>query len=214
MKVSLLILPVLLSLQNGTDKHYPRGCYMSFAEIKNKMPGIGCNLKIEKRGEDAKLWLGGNDFKMVPADKCISKAKIQNQVWAYSNDTVLFVNCRLLNIQSRDEPATNSYSQVLTYGRYLAFYSYYLSQEVKIAGALGGAVGTAIAAGNSKEPLKKELHVIDMQTAKLFWVDSAFIAKTLEGLPELYGKFTQKEMFANDAEVQLNYLKLVNNARP
>ena len=58
--------------------------------------------------------------------------------------------------------------------------------------------------------LGKELQVIDIKTAKLFWVDSAFVTKALRDFPRLAQKF--KDEKASLDAVQLEYLQLANEA--
>ncbi len=203
----LFVFLTMLHPQSNTGNPFPAGCYMSFAEIQTKAPSVQCSLKIDKRETDAKVWLGGNDFRLTCADKCISNAKIRSTVWAYSNGSDLYINCMKLKKDSQP-----SFAQIITYGRYLAFYRNRLSDKVQDAMILGGVVGGAIATGASEKPVEQDLFVIDTKTAKLFWVDSNYMTKILKEKPELYNEFIHNGAKANDDAIQLQYIRLLNQA--
>jgi hypothetical protein len=185
------------------NENFPRGCYMNLEELKSRNPSIHCPLQVKGRDDDTdKVWIWAEDFRLVSKNKCLTKTQINNEVWAYSNDTFLYLNCKAVKLQS-------GYTRVLTNGRFLAFYENWVSLAM---GLPGGFIVGAIVAGTVTKPTGRYLQVIDLKTSMRYLVDSSYIEKTLKDFPALHEKFS-KEGRPNDSDVHIGYLQEVNEAQ-
>jgi hypothetical protein len=67
----------VISFGQATD--YPKGVYMSFAEILSKSPSVSVELEIERRTKGDIKMNGGNDYKLFKSDKSIKKKRLSSK---------------------------------------------------------------------------------------------------------------------------------------
>lgn len=179
---------------------YPKGCYMSLDELKVKHPSIVCTLLVKSVFDDSdKVWIWAEDYHLVSKNKCLTAGEVQNKVFAYSNDTALYISLKAVKLYS-------GYSRVLTKGRYLAFYVNTPSPGI---GSMFGFVGAAIEASMRANDSKKSLHVVDLNDGTRYVVDSSYIEKQLKSLPALHENFLT-ESNPNNYNTQIRYLQELN----
>lgn len=202
MRLFILSAVLLLSpWQNASNQYFPQGCYMSFAEMRNRTPSLHCTLQVEERDPDAKTLLGGNDFQISGGGKCISKKEIKDEMWAYSDGAKMYVNCK--RFRHRD-----AYALALTCGRFIAFYENGTESGMNAAGA-GGVIGYGLAETFGKGAIDRALNLIDLKTSKLFLLDRPFLTHTLDSFPDLQEKY-QKEPGNDRDSIMLRYVKLID----
>ena len=78
--VLLLISPNLFA--QSQDLSYPKGIYLSVEEINAEKPSIVKELKVEKRTIGEIKMSGGNDYRLAPLDKSVSKKEIKKKFLA------------------------------------------------------------------------------------------------------------------------------------
>jgi hypothetical protein len=210
----LFFLIVLLAQFDQPDRvrnPYPHGCYMSFSELQSKEPSLKCKLRVSERKIGLKVILAGNDFTLSPDEKCISRGRIENDMWAYSDMSGLYINCNQLKIEKQ-----LGYSRAISYGRYLAFNKNGVrgifnipTANVPLPVELPPLVPAALGITGSEDQIKKYLFVIDMNTGKLFWVDSAYLSENLKDYPTLYASFQKERFIDKRPDLQLKYIQLM-----
>jgi hypothetical protein len=206
-KILLLILPCFIL----HGQNFPKGAYMSFNEVRQKSPSSQCELIIKESGVDVNNKAGINDYQLAAPSRCISKSAIRKEMWAYSDGNSLYFNCRHLRKDA-------AYTKVLTFGRFLAFYENENSGEKaaitaigSVLGPPGAMVGYAIGYAFENQEPGRYLNVIDMDSAKLFYLDSAFLSVKLKDYPALYENF-KSDLYAGNEEQQLMYVESMNKA--
>jgi hypothetical protein len=205
MKTTIFIFVIffLIGLKaNSQTNHFPKGAYMNFDEIVSKKPSKQVDLKIIKRTmKDIKMY-GGNDYKLLSADKSVSKKTIKQRIWAYSLGDTLYLNCYQFNVQKW-------YADLISDGKYLVFeggLSEYLFEQDKqlrmdkYYGAWGGPGQLATF---------RFLYVIDKNTQKVITITSKKMQEFLKERNDLLTQFNN-ESKKDDDQVLIKYLKLLN----
>jgi hypothetical protein len=182
---------------------FPKGLYMSLDEVKKRTPSLKCSVIVEEQSEEVKVWMETNDYKLLPEGKCISQHKLKKKVWAYSDGEQLYINCRIVKLQSW-------YAKILTAGRFLAFYENRVSQNIKDAAVLGGLIGAHVAINSTQKPIDRYLQVIDLKESMRYFVDSVFVKRALAEHLELLQKF-ETEVDKNSHKTLLAYLQMIND---
>ncbi len=189
----------------GQQQNYPKGVYMNFNEIVNKMPSQQLDLDVIKRTKSNIKMVGGNDYKLISKDKSVKNKFIKQKIWAYSLGDTLFLNCFQYKVQPW-------YSCIISDGDYLVFRGG-LSQNSKEQkkqmqmGFYFGAIGGAIA--GAKLALLRFLYVIDKNTNEISTVSPGSLREILEGNDKLLDQYNNETDKESESTL-LKYIKLVN----
>jgi len=206
MKKAILILSLaLISSYAISQDQYPKGCYMSFEEIKVKTPSSNCYVKIKKRSDSDIAMSGGNDYKLISLNKTMKKKVLKKDIFAYSDGDSLFINCLPYLLQIW-------YAKILSDGKYFVFIAgipmdkTMQSPEMQ-TGMSFGAVGGAFAGASLA--MQRYLYVLEKKTNQVKMIDFTLMKKILMEYPELLEKF-ENEKRNQLMSTQVEYLKKVN----
>lgn len=191
---------------------YPKGVYMSFDEIKTKEPSFELNLLIEKRSEGDIRMHGGNDYKLLSEDKDVTKSFLKKDIVAYSDGDTLYLNCRHFEAQSW-------YTKLLYNGDKYLIYKAALSSKRKVFDAqidnsdllnlpfggaiIGGIRGAVLATARC-------LYVFDKEDNKVIPIYAESLKNLLSIDGELLFQFSVIEENQNDEDIQIKYLKILD----
>jgi ABC-type uncharacterized transport system permease subunit len=208
MRTKTLLLAVVLIIGNQVfaQDNFPKGTYLSFEEILNKLPSQQYDLKIERRTIGDIKMNGGNDFKLVSPDKSIDKKFLKKEIWAYSNGDTLFLNCFQYKVQPW-------YANVISDGKYLVFkggLSQNIAEQKKQMqmGAYFGAIGGAIQ--GAKLATLRFLYAIDKKDNKIIMVTPDNMIELLNGSDDLLHQY-ENESDKENEQVFIKYLQLLNS---
>lgn len=210
-KTTLLLTFLMITLYSTSQGLYPKGCYMSFEEVKSKSPSENYQLTIEKRTKSEIKMNGGNDYQLVSTDKSVKRKVLKKEIFAYSDGDTLYINCLKYLLQSW-------YSQVISDGRYLVFIagipmlkdmqSKALQQDVQMS-VMFGAVGGAFA--GAELAMRRYLYIVDKELNVVKLVNQEVVKEVLKDSPHLLEQYNL-ESKPNETDIQVKYLKLVNSS--
>jgi hypothetical protein len=129
----------------------PPGIYMNIEELKARRPAMEARLQVTRRSGGDIAMMGGNDYRIQDPGDSLTKKLLKREVFAYMHNDSLFLNCA----QQQLGPW---YSLVVSRGEFLVFSAAMTADEAMSYGALGGAIGGAIAAG------KRYLYILSLKT--------------------------------------------------
>lgn len=204
-----LILGFITVISFGQATDYPKGVYMSFAEILSKSPSVSVELEIERRTKGDIKMNGGNDYKLFKSDKSIKKKTIKNKYYAYSDGDSLYINCIHYKIQPW-------YTPVLSDGRFFVIrggisidtktQKEQLDNQAQL-GYMFGAIGGAFQ--GAKLAMLRFIYVIDKESNQITTVSSDYLKKLLSETPELLTQY-EAEDEQLDQKIFVKYLRLLN----
>jgi len=196
---------LLISISATSQEIYPKGSYMSFEEIKAKTPSENFDLTIEKRSKSDIKMNGGNDYKLISADKSIKRNVLKKEIFAYSTGDTLFINSLHYKLQTW-------YSKIISDGKYFVFTAGIpmdktMQTKEMQAGMAFGAIGGGIAGASLA--MKRFLYILDKETNKVKMIDTQMMTELLNEYPELLDKYNLE---SNKEEIltQIEYLKILN----
>lgn len=209
-------------MSGNPQEKFPAGCYMSFEELKEHKPSVASRIKIYHEFtvyKDSDTFSLG--YQLVPLkNSIVSRSDLKKSVFAYSNDTDLYINCRLVGLKPNVDNFSNEYVKVITNGRFLCFFYNERQEYNEIYApavlALFITVAQVIDAATAKRKgdyiIYEPFFVIDMEQAKRYRVDSAYLEKVLVDYPEIQDKF-KSEPYKNDIVTQLSYFNRMNEEK-
>lgn len=205
LSLSIIVIVTTAFVAFGQQHTYPKGAYMSFEEIVDKTPSQQYALEVEKRTKGDIKMVGGNDYKIISADKAIKTKIIKKEMWAYSDGDTLYLNCFQYKVQPW-------YAKVISDGDYLVFrggLSQHMDEQKKQMeiGFYFGAIGGAMA--GAKMAMLRFLYVVEKETNEIFTVTPEFLEELLGNNAELLSRFNQ-ESNKESEEILLKYLVLLN----
>jgi len=204
-KIILILAVLLISFSVTSQEFYPKGSYMSFEELKAKAPSENFDLTIERRTKSDIKMNGGNDYKLISADKSIKRKVLKREIVAYSTGDSLFINGLPYKLQTW-------YSKIISDGKYFVFTAgipmdkTMHTKEMKLGMAFG-AIGGGIAGASLA--MKRFLYILDKETNKVIMIDTEVMTELLTEYPELLDKYNL-EGEKIEIPTQIEYLKILN----
>lgn len=204
-KITFILITLLISFQASSQGLYPKGCYMSFEEIKTKSPSKNYKLKVKKRTTSDIKMNGGNDYKLISADKSIKRKVLKKKIFAFSTGDSLFINCLPMKLQKW-------YSRIISDGKYFVFIAgipmdkTMQSKEMQLGMAFG-AIGGAFAGASLA--MQRYLYILNKETNNVEMVDLEVMNKVLKDYPYLLDQYNS-ESKKNEIQTQIEYLELLN----
>ena len=195
------LLSILISISVfGQQNLYPKGAYLTFAELKNKAPSIPFTFKITKRSNlDIKM-VGGNDYKIMTITAKGKKRAIKDDVFAISNGDTLFLNCEVQKLQSWYSIANQKDSFLLFKAGICQDIFSELSTDASLYGVLG-PIGSAHAA------TIRYLYILNMRTGKVEILTEKYLKKILKSKADILKNY-EAEKDRNSDEILLKYYEL------
>ena len=176
-------------------------------ELKSKQPSVPFCFEFERKGEVQVN--GGNDYKVTSIVDSVTHKIVKKEILAISSGDTLFLNCFKAGFQ-------NSYTDVLSIGKYIAFRAGYPKGESSfnygpmmgaMFGIVGGAIGGAMSGSGNDE---RFLWVLDSSTNKVEYYDEKTLEGLLENYPDLKEQF-KTETYKGIEVTLIKYIKLINN---
>ncbi len=204
-KITLILAVLLISISATSQEFYPKGSYMSFEELKAKTPSENFDLTIERRSKSDIKMNGGNDYKLISADKSIKGKVLKKEIFAYSTGDSLFINALPYKLQTW-------YSKIISDGKYFVFTAGIpmdktMQTKEMQAGMAFGAIGGGIAGASLA--MKRFLYLLDKETNKVIMIDTDVMTDLLTEYPELLNKYNL-ESAKDEIPTQIEYLKILN----
>ena len=202
-----LILLMTINLHAQTDA-FPKGAYMKVEEIKGKSPSNPLELKVIKRTKGDIKMIGGNDYKLVSADKTVAGKTLRKELLAYSNGDTLYLNCLPYKLQQW-------YAAIISSGKYLIFKggipmdNKMYKNQIAISGVAFGAIGGAFA--GAQMALMRFLYALDLETNTVEMIVPETLRKLLANRSGLLEQYNQ-EPKPEDESTLIKYLKMLNAA--
>lgn len=205
-KIILILVVVMFGISATSEEFYPKGSYMSFEELIAKTPSENFDLTIERRSKSDIKMNGGNDYKLISADKSIGKKVTKKEILAYSTGDSIFINALPYKLQAW-------YSKIINDGKFFVFTAgipmdkTMQTKEMQMGmafGAIGGGIGgTSLA-------IKRFLYILNKDTNKVLMVDADVMSQLLIGYPELLNQYnSDSEKY--EIPTQIEYLEILNN---
>jgi hypothetical protein len=204
-KIILILAVLLISFSVTSQEFYPKGSYLSFEELKAKTPSENFDLTIERRTKSDIKMNGGNDYKLISADKSIKRKVLKREIVAYSTGDSLFINGLPYKLQTW-------YSKIISDGKYFVFTAgipmdkTMHTKEMKLGMAFG-AIGGGIAGASLA--MKRFLYILEKETNKIIMIDTEVMTELLTEYPELLDKYNL-EGEKIEIPTQIEYLKILN----
>lgn len=204
-KIILILAVLLISFSVTSQEFYPKGSYLSFEELKAKTPSENFDLTIERRTKSDIKMNGGNDYKLISADKSIKRKVLKREIVAYSTGDSLFINGLPYKLQTW-------YSKIISDGKYFVFTAgipmdkTMHTKEMKLGMAFG-AIGGGIAGASLA--MKRFLYILEKETNKVIMIDTEVMTELLTEYPELLDKYNL-EGEKIEIPTQIEYLKILN----
>ena len=195
----------MISFSVTSQEFYPKGSYLSFEELKAKTPSENFDLTIERRTKSDIKMNGGNDYKLISADKSIKRKVLKREIVAYSTGDSLFINGLPYKLQTW-------YSKIISDGKYFVFTAgipmdkTMHTKEMKLGMAFG-AIGGGIAGASLA--MKRFLYILEKETNKIIMIDTEVMTELLTEYPELLDKYNL-EGEKIEIPTQIEYLKILN----
>ena len=204
-KIILILAVLLISFSVTSQEFYPKGSYMSFEELKAKTPSENFDLTIERRTKSDIKMNGGNDYKLITADKSIKRKVLKREIVAYSTGDSLFINGLPYKLQTW-------YSKIISDGKYFVFTAGIpmdktMQTKEMQAGMAFGAIGGGIAGASLA--MKRFLYILEKETNKVIMIDTEVMTELLTEYPELLDKYNL-EGEKIEIPTQIEYLKILN----
>jgi len=195
----------LISFSVTSQEFYPKGSYLSFEELKAKTPSENFDLTIERRTKSDIKMNGGNDYKLISADKSIKRKVLKREIVAYSTGDSLFINGLPYKLQTW-------YSKIISDGKYFVFTAGIpmdktMQTKEMQAGMAFGAIGGGIAGASLA--MKRFLYILEKETNKIIMIDTEVMTELLTEYPELLDKYNL-EGEKIEIPTQIEYLKILN----
>lgn len=204
-KITLILAVLLLSFSATSQEFYPKGSYMSLEELKAKTPNESLDLTVERRTKSDIKMNGGNDYRLISADKAIKGKILKKEILAYSTGDSLFINGLPYKLQTW-------YSKMISDGKYFVFTAgipmdkTMQTKEMQLGmsfGAIGGSIAGASLA------MKRFLYILDKETNKVKMIDTEVMSELLREYPELLDQY-HSESEKDKIPTQIEYLKILN----
>lgn len=204
-KIILILAVLLISFSVTSQEFYPKGSYLSFEELKAKTPSENFDLTIERRTKSDIKMNGGNDYKLITADKSIKRKVLKREIVAYSTGDSLFINGLPYKLQTW-------YSKIISDGKYFVFTAGIpmdktMQTKEMQAGMAFGAIGGGIAGASLA--MKRFLYILEKETNKVIMIDTEVMTELLTEYPELLDKYNL-EGEKIEIPTQIEYLKILN----
>ena len=204
-KIILILAVLLISFSVTSQEFYPKGSYLSFEELKAKTPSENFDLTIERRTKSDIKMNGGNDYKLISADKSIKRKVLKREIVAYSTGDSLFINGLPYKLQTW-------YSKIISDGKYFVFTAGIpmdktMQTKEMQAGMAFGAIGGGIAGASLA--MKRFLYILEKETNKIIMIDTEVMTELLTEYPELLDKYNL-EGEKIEIPTQIEYLKILN----
>lgn len=195
----------MISFSVTSQEFYPKGSYLSFEELKAKTPSENFDLTIERRTKSDIKMNGGNDYKLISADKSIKRKVLKREIVAYSTGDSLFINGLPYKLQTW-------YSKIISDGKYFVFTAGIpmdktMQTKEMQAGMAFGAIGGGIAGASLA--MKRFLYILEKETNKIIMIDTEVMTELLTEYPELLDKYNL-EGEKIEIPTQIEYLKILN----
>jgi hypothetical protein len=207
MKKLLLIAMIITQLTCYTQAQckYPKGAYMSFDEIVNKVPSQQIDLQVTRRSRGDIKMVGGNDYKLSANDKTVKKSAIRKEICAYSTGDSLYLNCAPYKVQPM-------YACVISDGDYLVIKAGISAnqkeyKEQMATAAMFGAIGGAFA--GAQLALLRFVYAIDKKSNKIIRMNDQTLREILAPKPELLNLYAA-DVNKNSQETLIKYLRMFN----
>lgn len=204
-EITLILAVLLISFSATSQEFYPKGSYMSFEELKAKTPSENFDLTIERRTKSDIKMNGGNDYKLISADKSIKRKVLKSEILAYSNGDSIFINALPYKLQTW-------YTKIISDGKYFVFTAgipmekTMQTKEMQL-GIAFGAIGGGIAGASLA--MKRFLYILDKETNKVIMINTEVMTKLLTEYPELLDQYNS-ESEKDEIPTQIEYLKILN----
>src|SRR5690606_22909075 len=79
--------------------NYPQGLYMNLQEVLDKKPSVDHKVELEQRSPGKIKMNGGNDYQLNSEDKSVKRSFLFKEVYAYSENSDLYLNCFNFELQ-------------------------------------------------------------------------------------------------------------------
>ncbi|TVZ26908.1 hypothetical protein JM83_1907 [Gillisia sp. Hel_I_86] len=192
-----------MSISATSQEIYPQGSYMSLEELKAKTPSKNFDLTIERRTKSDIKMNGGNNYKLISADKSIKRKVLKKEIVAHSTGDSIFINGWPYKLQTW-------YSKIISDGKYFVFTAGIpMNKTMQTKEMQSGMAFGAIGGGSAGASLamKRFLYLLDKETNKIRMIDREVMTELLTEYPELLDEYNL-EREKDEIPTQIEYLKI------
>lgn len=203
-KLCILLVVLLFNLNSySQSESYPQGLYMSLQEVLEKKPSVDYKVELEQRSPGKIKMNGGNDYQLNSDDKSVKRSFLLKEVYAYSEDEALYLNCLNYELQPWYAKVEGENSKYFFFKAGIPMnakrYSYKSSDLSNMFGGIGAAFGAA------KRAMVRIPYLLDKTSGEVVLVSHKNIGTYLNEVPDLMEAY-QSESENESLEVITNYL--------
>ncbi len=188
------------------------GGYMSFTEYEvNKPTYAGNYFLVEKRSKAEIILGGGNDYKILSANKNIPQNTVKKRLWGVVKNDTLYLNAKMVT-------DIVWYSLVHELGRFdYVTFPFPIDKNIQYNLGLNYTHGTDVRSNSTGRMSGKKLatsrlpFVFDSDTGDLTYLTSESLFQLLKPNPDLQKRFDSEEDKLNPETIK-QYLKELNES--
>ncbi|KAB5484724.1 DUF6563 family protein [Flagellimonas hadalis] len=201
--ISLFILALFCNITFAQMESYPKGGYANLQEVFDKTPSSEFNVEIERRSKGKIKMVAGNDYQLNPIDKLVKNKFLKNELYAYSDGSILLLNCKKYEIQfwySKIEAENDNYF-VFRAGLPSNFERYGLEAS-NLPYMFGGIISGISAA---KRALIRLPYILDKKSEEVYIVSEEDILEYIGDNKDLKEKYVNEPQ-KGDVDILMRYL--------
>ncbi len=202
-KILLIVIILMFSVQaKPQNDAYPKGLYMSFEEVVEKLPSQNYDVELEERAKGEIKMNGGNDYQLNPINKNVKKKFLRGNVYAYSDGTDLYLNCLKYELQVWYSKVEGENEQYFLFNAGIPMFPKDYGIKNNDISYVFGVIGAFSAA---KKALVRLPYLLNKESEEVVLVSEKNIKEVIGNSSKLAIEF-DKEAEKEDVEVLSKYL--------